>query len=386
MVVTDLTEQKQHQNLLETSRRKDEFLAMLAHERAILVPPIQNAVALLKRVGFADDNLSFARDIIERQVHQMSRLVDDLLDVSRITLGKIKLEKQIVELGSMIASAVETSRPAVDSRKQRLTLSLPPKGVRVHVDPTRLIQVIANLLTNAAKYTDEGGDIFLSTEQSNGQVMISVRDTGIGISAELLPRVFDLFIQGDRSLARSEGGLGIGLTLVRRLVEMQDGTVNAISEGLGRGSEFVVSLPLIPEEVLPLVEKSIKPENLNGSPSRRVLIVEDNKDGADTLAMLFKIMGHQVRVTYTGADGLRAAETQRPDVVMLDIGLPGMNGYEVAKRLKGLPNSKSTMLIAMTGYGQEEDRQRSRDAGFDYHLVKPVDLEQLNRLLKSMDE
>jgi len=385
MVVTDLTEQKKHQNLQETSRRKDEFLAMLAHELRNPLAPIQNAVVILKHIGLADDNLTFARDIIERQVHQLSRLVDDLLDVSRITLGKIKLERQTVELGTMIASAVETSRPAVDSRRQRLTLSLPPKGVRVQVDPTRLIQVIANLLTNAAKYTDEGGDIFLSTEQSKGRVRIRVRDTGIGISAELLPRVFDLFIQGDRSLARSEGGLGIGLTLVRRLVEMQDGTVEASSEGHGKGSEFVVSLPLIPEEALHMVKEPIKPENRNGSP-RMVLIVEDNKDGADTLAMLFKMMGHQVRVAYTGADGLRAAETQLPNVVLLDIGLPGMNGYEVAKRLKDLPNSEGTMLIAMTGYGQDEDRQRSREAGFDYHLVKPVDPAQLKRLFESIDE
>jgi len=384
MVVTDLTEQKKHQDLQETNRRKDEFLAMLAHELRNPLAPIQNAVVILKQPELAHDDLAYAREIIERQVHQLSHLVDDLLDVSRITLGKVNLEKQTVELATLMTGSVETSRPAIDARRHRLTVSLPPKGVRVDVDPTRLIQVIGNLLTNAAKYTDEGGQIFLTTEQTSRHVFIRVRDTGIGISRELLPRVFDLFIQGDRSLARSEGGLGIGLTLVHRLVEMQGGTVEATSAGPGKGSEFVVCLPLSPAKEQPVKKESGMNPERNNTTRRGVLIVEDNKDGADTLAMLFKMMGHEVRVAYTGADGLRAAEMHFPDVVFLDIGLPGMNGYEVAQRLRALPDFNATMLIAMTGYGQDEDRQRSQDAGFDHHLVKPVDPVQLKRLMESI--
>ncbi len=240
MVVTDLTDSKKHQDLLETNRRKDEFLAMLAHELRNPLAPIQNAVAILQHLGRADDQLTYARDIIGRQVHHLSRLVDDLLDVSRITLGKVTLKKAPVEVVTVMARAVETSRPAIDVRGHELTLSLPPKSVQVEGDPTRLAQVIGNLLTNAAKYTEEGGEIFLSAERDGAEVVIRVRDTGMGIPADLLPRVFDLFTQGDRSLARSEGGLGIGLTLVRRLVEMHGGTVDASSDGPGKGSEFSV--------------------------------------------------------------------------------------------------------------------------------------------------
>lgn len=383
MVVTDLTEQKKHQEMQEANRRKDEFLAMLAHELRNPLAPIQNAVVILKHLGFNDDNLIYASDIIERQTHHLSHLVDDLLDVSRITLGKVTLQKQPLEIASIITRAVETSRPSIDSRRHHLTLALPPKGVRVEADPTRLAQVIGNLLTNASKYMDEGGQIFLTTEQQDGQVIIRVRDTGIGISNELLPQVFDLFIQGDRSLARSEGGLGIGLTLVRRLVELHNGTVAVTSDGLGQGSEFIVQLPALAQSETSDERESKLEMEFRSINSRRILIVEDNKDGADTLAMLLRMMGHEVSVAYSGVEGIRMAETLPLDVILLDIGLPGMNGYEVASQLRKLPGFRDTVFIAMTGYGQDEDRQRSLAAGFNHHLVKPVDPTVLKRLLES---
>jgi PAS domain S-box-containing protein len=387
LVVTDLTEQKKHQDLQETNRLKDEFLAMLAHELRNPLAPIRNAVAILHHLGPTDDRVVYSRDVIERQVQHLARLVDDLLDVSRITLGKVKLQKERVELAAVVTRAVETSRPAIDARRHRLTLSLPPRGVQVEADPTRLAQIISNLLTNAAKYTDEGGQVFLTAEREGAQVVIRVRDTGMGIPAELLTHVFDLFIQGDRTLDRSDGGLGIGLTLVRRLVEMHGGTVAATSAGPGQGSEFVVRLPalaaLAAEE--PIKDREVAREfESNGQVCRSVLVVEDNKDGADSLAQLLTLMGHQVRVAYTGPEALQAAKLLHPQVVLLDIGLPGMNGYEVAKRLRKLPGHETTVLVAMTGYGHEEDKQRSREAGFNHHLVKPVDLNVLQGLLEPL--
>ena len=381
IIITDLTDQKKHQDLQEANRRKDEFLAMLAHELRNPLAPIQNAVVILKHVGSADDSVRYAREIIERQVHHLVHLVDDLLDVSRITLGKVKLQKQPIEVATIIARAVETSRPAIDVRRHQLTLSLPPKGVRVDADPTRLAQIIGNLLSNAAKYMDEGGEIFLTTEQTADQVIIRVRDTGIGIAPELLPLVFDLFIQGDRSLARSDGGLGIGLTLVRRLVEMHDGFVEVFSDGIGKGSEFIVRLPMLEVETQTLEVRSNPDLKLQSVARRNVLVVEDNKDGADTLALLLRMMGHQVQIAYSGAEGLRVVDSFLPDIVLLDIGLPGICGYDVARQLRLQARFKNTVLIAMTGYGQDEDRLRSRDAGFNHHLVKPVDPKVLKQLL-----
>jgi PAS domain S-box-containing protein len=384
MIVTDLTEQKIHQDLKEANRRKDEFLAMLAHELRNPLAPIRNAVAILGHLGSGDEKIMFARAIIERQVQQMARLVDDLLDVSRISLGKVKLQLEPVELASVMDRAVETSRPVIDSRGHQLTVALPPKGVRVTADPMRLAQVIGNLLTNAAKYTEEGGQIYLTAEWSAEQVLIRVRDTGMGIPQDLLPQVFDLFIQGDRSLARSEGGLGIGLTLVRRLVEMHGGFVEARSDGPGKGSEFLVRLPALAKEEPPKDMTGNWQKESEESASRCVLIVEDNKDLAESLALLLGLMGHQVHIAQTGSQALEAARTIRPHAVLLDIGLPGMSGYECAKRLRELPGYETTAFVAMTGYGQEEDRANSQAAGFRYHLVKPVDPQFLKRLLKSL--
>ena len=382
VVVTDLTEQKKHQGLREENRRKDEFLAMLAHELRNPLAPIQNAVAVLQHIDSDDERLIFARGIVGRQVNHLSRLVDDLLDVSRITLGKVKLQKERIDLAAIVARAVETSRPAIEARRHHLTLSLPSQPVPLEADPTRLAQVIGNLLLNAAKYTEEGGKIVLSAEKTESEVVMRVRDTGMGISAELLPRVFDLFIQGDRSLARAEGGLGIGLSLVRRLVEMHGGAVNAYSDGLGQGSEFVVRLPAA--EASSNGEPHLKIDGRpNRSARRRILIVEDNIDGAESLAMLLDLMGHHVYVAYTGPEALETAKMVNPQFVLLDIGLPGMSGYDVARQLREQPAFAATKLIAMTGYGQEEDRQHSREAGFNHHLVKPVDPQLLLGLLQS---
>lgn len=385
MIVTDLTEQKKHQDLQATNRRKDEFLAMLAHELRNPLAPILNAVAILNTLDQEDEKLAYANEIIKRQAHHLSRLVDDLLDLSRISLGKVKLQKERVELAEILARAVETSKPLIDARKHHLTLRLPPKGLWLDADATRLSQVVSNLLTNAAKYTEEGGALSLTTERDEGGVVIRVRDNGMGIPAELLPHVFDLFIQGDRSLARSEGGLGIGLTLVRRLAEMHGGTVQALSDGPGRGSEFILRLPVMAEQDLPREKQSGRTEEMNGHRSQRILVVEDNKDGADSLAMYLGMLGHQVSVAYNGSEALGLAEKRPYHAVLLDIGLPGINGYDVAKRLRNLRGYESTMLVALTGYGQDEDRQRSLEAGFQHHLVKPVDLKTLTGLLESLD-
>jgi CheY-like chemotaxis protein len=297
----------------------------------------------------------------------------------------VKLQKEPVELATILGRAIETSRPAIDAQRHRLTLSLPPSDVRLQADPTRLAQVIGNLLTNAAKYTDKGGEIFLTTERQGTEILIRVRDTGMGISAELLPHVFDLFIQGDRALARSEGGLGIGLTLVRRLVEMHGGTVEAHSAGAGKGSEFVVRLPALAEELRPIEKEVCGMDRPNGQRCLSVLVVDDNKDGADSLALLLNLMGHHVHIAYTGFEALESAKAVRPHAILLDIGLPGMSGYEVARQLRDQTVFGSSVLIAMTGYGQKEDMQLSREAGFNHHLVKPVNPDDLRGLLDSLE-
>lgn len=382
LVLTDITEQKQHRDLQDSNRRKDEFLAMLAHELRNPLAPILNAVAILNHMMRGDDKLAYVSDIIERQTRHLSRLVDDLLDVSRISLGKVKLQKERIELATVMARAAEISTPLINARQHQLTIQMPPKNLLLEADATRLAQVISNLLTNAAKYTDQGGLIHLSAQLDGDDAIISVRDTGIGISADLLPRVFDLFTQGDRSLARSEGGLGVGLTLVRRLVELHGGCVKAASAGVGCGSEFTVRLPAIPMEKP--VEAS-PPMNSNAdSGCHHVLIVDDNKDAADTIGMLINLLGHEVTICNGSEEALRKAQAMRFQAAFLDIGLPGMNGHELASRLRSLPGYGQTMLVAMTGYGQEEDVARSRQAGFDHHCVKPVELKLLNSLLQSL--
>ena len=368
--------------LQESDRRKDEFLAMLAHELRNPLAPIRNAVEIFRAQGPPVPELQWATEVIDRQVYQMNRLVDDLLDVSRITWGKIELRKERVELATIVQSAVEASRPLIEKWGHELTVTIPPQPIELEADLTRLSQVIANLLNNSAKYMDQAGRIWLTVEREGGHVLIRVEDTGIGIPDEMLHRIFDMFTQVDHSLERSEGGLGIGLTLVQRLVEMHRGTVEAHSEGPGKGSEFVVRLPVAaaaasraPDGAASDVGKVVTPA------LRRILVVDDNWDAADSLGMLLRMMGHEVHTAHDGPEAVGAAAVFRPDVVLLDIGLPKLNGYEVARRIRKLEGGAGLMLIALTGWGQEEDRRRSKEAGFDHHLTKPVELADLQGLL-----
>ena len=366
-----------YQELRSADRRKDEFLAMLAHELRNPLAPIRNALVLLGMDGLDAETAGQAREIMNRQVDHLVRLVDDLLDVSRIMRGKIELKKEPVEAKAIVSRAVETVQPLIQSQGQELTLSLPPEPVWVHADLVRMAQVIANLLNNSAKYTPQGGHIWLTVERAAGGVRFRVRDNGVGIDRELLPRVFDLFTQASRSIARSQGGLGIGLTLVRNLVEMHDGTVSATSAGPGQGSEFIVSLPALEQSPPPPVDEW-KPQ-----PTRelKVLVVEDMVGSARILsAMLQKFWNHSVMMVHDGLDALHAAKSFHPDVVLLDIGLPGISGFDVARRLRQEPETRETLLVALTGYGTAEDRQKSEDAGFDEHLVKPASVHSLQKL------
>ena len=374
-----------YRDIQEDDRRKNEFLAMLAHELRNPLAPIRNAVEILRRVGREGGDLGWANDVIARQVEQMVRMVDDLLDVSRITGGKIQLRMERVDAASIISQAVETSRPLIESRRHSLRVDLPPEPIWVEADRARLAQVLSNVLNNAAKYTGDGGRIDLTAAREGGDAIFRVRDTGIGIPPSMLSRIFDLFTQVDRSLDRSEGGLGIGLTLSRRLMEMHGGAVEARSEGPGRGSEFLLRLPAVhgPES------RSEPAAGSNGAsadaaePSRRsrVLIVDDNVDSARSLARLLRLSGHEVETAGDGPGALDQIVTLNPNVVLLDIGLPGMDGFEVARRIRSLPESGNMVLVALTGYGRQEDRNRSRESGFDHHLVKPVELDVLFSLL-----
>jgi two-component system CheB/CheR fusion protein len=375
--------QKRVGELAEADRHKNEFLAMLAHELRNPLAPIRNAVQILKMPGADRRTADHARAMMERQLHQLVRLVDDLLDVSRIMRGKISLDRQPVDLATVVDRATETAQPVIDAYGHELVIDLPERPVVLEGDQVRLAQVISNLLTNAAKYTEKAGRIWLAAEADGDEVVIRVRDSGVGIAPDLLPRVFDLFVQAERSLARSHGGLGVGLTLVKRLVEMHGGTVEAHSAGVGHGSEFVIRLPV----------RRAEPDEAGGRPpgetprqigaTRRVLVVDDNVDAADSAAILLRLWGHEVQTVYDGLGVLQAVRDFRPDVILLDIGLPGMTGYEVAQQLRAQPGLESVVLAAMTGYGQDDDRRRSREAGFTHHLTKPLDPERLHALVAS---
>ncbi len=319
--------------------------------------------------------------MMERQMRHMVRLVDDLLDVSRITRGKMELRKQRVDLAAVVGTAVETSRPLVEAAGHHLTVTLPPQPVFVDGDPVRLAQVFANLLNNAAKYTDRGGKIWLSAERQGSDAVVSVRDTGLGIPREMLGKVFELFTQVDRTLEKSQGGLGIGLTLVRRLAEMHGGSVEARSEGYGKGSEFAVRLPAL--LVAPSRAEGAAEERAPSS-RRRILVVDDNRDSAISLGMMLELMGNEVRTAHDGLEAVRAAEVFRPGVVLLDIGLPKLNGYEAARRIRDEAWGRDMVLIAVTGWGQEEDKRRSKEAGFNFHMVKPVEPADLEKLLAGL--
>lgn len=369
------------EQLREQDRRKDEFLATLAHELRNPLAPVRNGLRILK-YGGNQEQLNKVLDMMERQVSHMVRLIDDLMDVSRITRGRVELRKERVELRTVVDSALEASRPLIDSAGHSLTVSV-PRRLYLHADPTRMAQVIANLLNNAAKYTPEGGHISVTAEREGAGVIIRVKDTGLGIPADMLPRVFDMFTQVGRTLERSQGGLGIGLTLVRSLVELHGGTVDVESPGPDLGTTFTVRLRLAEEDVQsgPHSEGRFEPQTEGGL---RVLVVDDNIDGAESLALLLGMSGHQTRTAHNGPDALVSARAFQPDLIFLDIGLPGMDGYAVAERLRAEPGAHDTkppVLVALTGWGSESDRRRSKQAGFEHHLTKPVDAEQIQKLL-----
>lgn len=371
---------QQAEALAELHRRKDEFLAMLSHELRNPLSAIFNAMNILRLQDNDNPIQQKAKIVLERQVGQLAHLVDDLLEVSRVITGRIQLHQERLEMKGIVERAIESTLSLINRHKQTLSVSLSAEPLWVRADPTRLEQVFVNLLNNAAKYTEERGQIWLTAQQEGDEVVLRVRDSGVGIVPELLPCIFDLFTQADRTLDRSQGGLGIGLSLVQKIVELHGGTVEAHSAGLGQGSEFIVRLPALSpttESIAPLETDQL------ALPSR-VLVVDDNIDAADMLVMVLQTLGHEVQVAYSGQTALEMAVQYQPDFVLLDIGLPKMDGYEVARHLRQQPQTKDVWLIAMTGYGQDSDRQRTQEAGFDHHLVKPVERRKLQNLLATL--
>jgi PAS domain S-box-containing protein len=383
LVFRDITERLQaEKDLLAADRLKDEYLAMLAHELRNPLAPIRNSLEIMKQAAATDVMREQAREMAERQVKHMALLLDDLLDVARISSGRIELRLQTIDLVALTQRTVDAVRPFVEQQKHEIAVNLPRKPIYLQGDPTRLDQVLTNLLNNAAKYTPPGGKLWLTLAQEGREIRVHVRDNGIGIPTDVLPRIFDLFVQVQRREDRSQGGIGIGLTLVRKLVELHQGRVEARSAGPGQGSEFVVHLPacadssLVLQPVPAVSEHNSRPRGLY-----RILVVDDNKDAAETLAMLLRLTGHQVRLAFDGPAALTVAHEFKPQLMFLDIGMPGMDGYEVASAVRADDQIRPLTLVALTGWGQEEDRRRSREAGFDHHLVKPVEPAVLEELI-----
>jgi signal transduction histidine kinase/ActR/RegA family two-component response regulator len=368
--------------LQDADRRKDEFLATLAHELRNPLAPVRNSLHILRLAGSEDPTVTRVRAVMERQVDHLVRLVDDLMEVSRITRGKIELRRERTDLARVLRTAIETSQPLLDGAGHVLAVELPPGPLPLDADPVRLAQVFSNLFNNAAKYAEHPGRIQVRATREGGQVAVSVCDEGIGIEPEMLAHVFEMFTQVDGTHRRSQGGLGIGLTLVRSLVQLHGGSVAAHSAGIGCGSEFVVRLPLATGEVVQAAPREPPPAPV----PLRVLVVDDNRDAADSLGVLLGFLGYSVEVAHDGAAALRIAERFHPGLVLLDLGMPEMDGYEVARRLRAQPRWRDVVLVALTGWGQEEDRQRSREAGFDHHLVKPTDLDALQQLFAEVAE
>ena len=368
--------------LREADRRKDEFLALLAHELRNPLAPLRNASQILRLKQHHDPEVLWCRDVIDRQVNQLARLVDDLLDVSRITRGKIKLQTGPVDLALVVAGAIETSRPLIDAHRHELTVSLPEAPLRVDGDLARLTQIVANLLNNAAKYQKEEGAVELLIDRDGAEATIVVKDRGVGIAPERLSQIFDLFSQEEVTIDRARGGLGIGLWLVKHLVDMHGGSVAAVSEGDDRGSEFIVRLPALEAMAVEAARADDRAvvAGLAGGPPLRVLVVDDNRDAAETLALLLQLSGQEVLLAHDGETAVAIALAERPAVILLDIGLPGLDGYEVCRALR-CAGMNDTLIVAMTGYGQDKDRQRAYEAGFDSHTVKPVDSSELASLL-----
>ncbi|HEX9147468.1 MAG TPA: PAS domain S-box protein [Candidatus Binatia bacterium] len=381
-IATDITERRRaEEERREADRRKDEFIATLAHELRNPLAPIRNVISLLQLQGSPDPDVCRARDVISRQIDHLTRLIDDLLDVSRITSDKLELRKERVSLVEIVNLAVESSHPLIDQHHHKLSILLPGEPIYLHADKLRLAQVIMNLLTNAAKYTPEGGRITLSAEHDGAEVAVRVTDNGVGIAPDQLPQIFDMFYQADRSYEQLHGGLGIGLTLARRLVEMHGGQVEAHSAGMNQGSEFVIRVPIRGEQLAPQKEPA-GAQTTRGT-AQRILVVDDYGESAETLADLLRLEGNQVEIAHDGLKAVDVAEKFRPAVVLLDIGMPKLNGYEAARKIREQPWGKNMVLIAVTGWGQEKDRNRSREAGFNAHLLKPVDYSALSKLIRS---
>ena len=380
----DVSERKSVLRALEeASRQKDNFLAMLAHELRNPLAPVRNGLQLLRMVDPASEPAEQARAIMERQVDHLVRLVDDLMDVSRITRGKIEMRKEPVDLGSIVLSAVETSRPAIEAARHRFTLSLPAEPIVVDADFVRVAQVVANLLNNAAKYTDNGGEISLAAQREGGDAVIRVRDNGIGIPPEMMPRLFEMFAQSQDSLSRSRGGLGIGLALARTLVELHGGRIDAHSAGRARGTEFVVRLPVHLAGARGAASRDGgRAASSAGGARRKVLVVDDNVDAAHTLQAVLRELGHEVEIAHDGASALAVARARRPEIVLADLSMPGMDGVELARELQRQPGFEGVRFVAVTGLGQDAARRRTREAGFAAHLVKPLSPEDLRKVLE----
>jgi PAS domain S-box-containing protein len=381
-IVSDVTARRKAENALRNSARaKDEFLATLAHELRNPLAPLRNAIEILQMQGQQTPESQWALDIMGRQMKQMTRLIDDLLDIARITGNKLELKKEVIPLADVLRVAIETSKPLIESSGHEFSVTMPEGSVFLKGDLVRIAQAISNLLNNAAKYTESGGHIWLTAECRGREVVITVRDSGIGISPEMLPHVFDMFRQAENS-SGTKGGLGIGLTLAKRLIKMHHGSIHVESKGHGKGSSFAVHLPIVVDETA----EQAKKKQAEPAASMRILIVDDNEDAVSTLNMMLHLAGHQTRTARDGIEAVDVANTYRPNVVLLDIGMPRMNGYEAAETIRKQSWGQNMALIAMTGWGQESDRQKSKEAGFDEHLVKPVDPQMLLRLLKRVEE
>lgn len=391
-VVQDITKHKQLEAdlrvraelLSQADRRKDEFIALLAHELRNPLAPLRNGLQVMRLSGEDQAAVAQARNMMERQLGHMVRLIDDLLDISRISQNKMELRRSRVALSDVISSGVETARPLIEAANHRLILALPPEPIYLDADLTRLAQVFSNLLTNSAKYTDAGGRISLLAERRGAHVQVAVSDTGIGIPAEALPRIFDMFSQVDRSIERSTGGLGIGLALVKALVEMHGGSVSAASAGLGKGSTFTVKLPLLSDDT---AEVAVLPaEHQAAGTGRRILVVDDNRDAAVSLSLALRLMGNDVRSVHDGLEAIEAAERFQPQVILMDVGMPRLNGLEATRRIREAPWGRDILIVALTGWGQDADRVQSQEAGCDGHLVKPVSLTELETYLEELVE
>jgi PAS domain S-box-containing protein len=384
-IARDITEQKRTAEALhEADRRKDEFLALLAHELRNPLAPLRNGLEIMRLAGADAAAVARARGMMERQLAHMVRLVDDLLDVSRISRNRLELRRSRVLLTDVLSSALETARPVIDAAGHELITAFPAEPVHLDADLTRLAQVFSNLITNSAKYTDRGGRIEIAAERRGGEVVVSVRDTGIGIPADALPHLFEMFSQVDRSIERATGGLGIGLALVKGLVEMHGGTVTAQSEGLGKGSTFTVRLQTLESPLETMARETTEKGSGADRPRRRILVVDDNLDSASSMEILLELLGNEVCTVHDGVEAVAAAERFRPEVVLMDVGMPRLNGYEATRRIREQPWGREMIIVALTGWGQDSDKTQSREAGCNGHLVKPIDLEELNKLLASL--